>query len=185
MEENNINTNPMKPNKGSNDLVNNRIPFKEVLVIDQNGDQLGTMSKSEAISIAEQQNLDLFCVSPNSKPPVCKILNYSKHKFDQQKKERERLKNQKGNVLKEIRFTPMTSLHDLETKANQAKKMLEKGAKLKVSVFIKGRMNTKMDLAETTLEKFIDLIKDFGFVEKKPQQEGKYYFCFISAFSKK
>ncbi len=184
-EENNINNHPVKPNKVSNDLVNNKIPFKEVLVIDQNGEQLGVMSKNNALAAAEKAGLDLLCVAQNAKPPVCKILNYGKYCFDQQKKERLMKNNQKGNVLKEIRFTPMTNEHDLVTKANQAKKLLEKGAKLKVSVFIKGRMTTKMDLAEETLNKFIELVKDVGFVEKKPQQEGKYYFCFISAYSKK
>lgn len=143
------------------------------------------MSRNDALKEAENYNLDLLCVSPNAKPPVCKIINYGKHKFDQQKRERKMNKNQKGNLNKEIRFTPMTSLHDLETKANQATKLLEKGAKLKVSVFIKGRMNTKMDLAVSTLEKFIELVKDAGFVEKQPTQEGKYYFCYISAYSKK
>lgn len=155
------------------------------MVIDQNGEQLGVMSKNNALAAAEKAGLDLLCVAQNAKPPVCKILNYGKYCFEQQKKERLMKNNQKGNVLKEIRFTPMTNEHDLVTKANQAKKLLEKGAKLKVSVFIKGRMTTKMDLAEETLNKFIELVKDVGFVEKKPQQEGKYYFCFISAYSKK
>lgn len=174
-----------KTNNKNNDLVNNRIPFKEVLVIDSNGENLGVLSRKEALIKAEEQDLDLYCVSPQAKPPVCKIIDYAKFRFDQQKMERSLQKNQKGNQLKEIKFTPMTADHDLEVKAKQATKFLEKGCKLKVSVFMKGRMQAKPELAYEVLNKFCDMIKDFGFIEKQPQIESKYCFCYVSANSKK
>lgn len=175
----------MKPNRVSKDLVNERIPFPHVLVIDPNGVSLGTLPRAKALAEAERFGLDLYCVSPAAHPPVCKIINYGKFKFDQQKKDRDAQKNQHKVMIKEMRFTPMTSLHDLETKANLCIKFLEKGYKLKVSVYMKGRMVTKVEAGEAVLNKFIELLKDYGFVEKKPQLEGKYYFCFISPISKK
>lgn len=176
---------PVKPNRVSKDLVNESIPFPQVLVIDPKGTSLGVLPRAKALALAESYGLDLYCVSPGAKPAVCKIINYGKFKFDQQKKDRDAHKNQHNVTLKEMRFTPMTSVHDLETKANQCIKFLEKGLKLKVSVFMKGRMVTKVEAGEAILNKFIELLKDYGFVEKKPQLEGKYYFCFISPLTKK
>ena len=176
---------PVKPNRVSKDLVNETIPFQQVLVIDQNGESLGVLPRKQALALAEKAGLDLYCVSPNACPAVCKIVNFGKLKFDRQKKEREAHKNQSSVVIKEMRFTPMTSTHDLETKANQCIKFLEKNMKIKVSVFMKGRMVTKVEAGEAILNKFIDLLKDYGFVEKKPMLEGKYYFCFISPLPKK
>lgn len=124
--------------------------------------------------------LDLFCVSPNAVPPVCKIINYGKYKFEQDKKEREMKKNQKKTVIKEIRFTATTDKHDLETKAKAANDFLSKGMKVKVSVFIKGRMMQRMDIVKTTLSSFLDLIKDFGTPEKEPELLGKDYFVMVS-----
>ena len=135
---------PVKPNRVSKDLVNETIPFQQVLVIDQNGESLGVLPRKQALALAEKAGLDLYCVSPNARPAVCKIVNFGKLKFDRQKKEREAHKNQSSVVIKEMRFTPMTSTHDLETKANQCIKFLEKNMKIKVSVFMKGRMVTKI-----------------------------------------
>lgn len=176
---------PVKPNRVSKDLVNDAIPFQQVLVIDPHGVSLGILPRYKALAAAEQYGLDLYCVSPKARPAVCKIIDYGKYKFEQQKKERDAHRNQKNITLKEMRFTPMTSIHDLETKAGQCIKFLEKGMKLKVSVFMKGRMVTKIDAGEAVLNKFIDLLKDYGTVEKKPQLEGKYYFCFIAPLAKK
>lgn len=167
-------------------MVNEFIPyrFKTVRVIRPDGSS-SVVSRDEALREAEALQLDLYCISPNSNPPVCKILNFGKYQFDQKKKEKEISKNRKDTELKEIRFTPQTDTHDLETKANQAIKFLEKGNKLKVSLFVRGRMVTKMDLAEKTLKEFIGMIGDNGVVEKQPTLEGKYYFCYISPKAKK
>ncbi len=167
-------------------LVNEYIPyrFKNVRVIRPDGTS-SIVSRDEALREAEQLGLDLYCVSPDAFPPVCKILNFGKFQFEQKKKEKEIQKNHKDSELKEIRFTPLTSKHDLATKASQAAKFLDKGNKVKVSLFVKGRMITKMDTADQTLDYFLDLIKDHGFVEKKPTLEGKYYFCYVSPKSTK
>lgn len=167
-------------------LVNDYIPyrFRTVRLIRTDGSS-AVISRESALKEAENQGLDLYCINPNSNPPVCKILNYGKFQFEQKKKEKEISRNRKDTELKEIRFTPQTDTHDLETKAKQASKFLEKGNKLKVSLFVRGRMVTKMDLAEKTLKEFISMIGDAGIVEKQPVLEGKYYFCYISPKSKK
>lgn len=119
--------------------------------------------------------LDLYCVSPNSNPPVCRILDYGKYKFDKEKKEREAKKNQKKTIVKEIRFTATTDKHDLETKARAAIEFLKKTYKVKVSVFIKGRMMQRMDIVKQTLDTFLDLVKDYCIMEKEPELLGKDY----------
>lgn len=168
-----------KPFKGKGnfdkELVNERIRFKEVLVIGPNGESFGTVSSKEALQKSLELGLDLYCVSPNSNPPVCKILDYGKYKFDKEKKEREAKKNQKKTVLKEIRFTATTDKHDLETKARAAIEFLKKGYKVKVSVFIKGRMMQRMDIVKQTLTTFLDLVKDYSQMEKEPELLGKDY----------
>lgn len=174
-----------KPRK-SRPLVNEYIPyrFKTVRLIRPDGTS-AVVTRDAALKEAEILGLDLYCVSPDAYPPVCKILNYGKFQFEQRKKEKEIAKNGKSTELKEIRFTPQTDTHDLETKAKQAVKFLERGNKLKVSLFVRGRMVTKMDLAEKTLNEFIAMIGDAGVIEKAPTLEGKYYFCYISPKSKK
>lgn len=175
----------LKPKKVSNDLVDDLIPFKEVLVISQFGDQLGTMTTKEAIKLAEQDELNLLCVSPNSNPPVCKILNYGKFKFEQKKKEQQNKKNQKANVIKEVKFIPQISDHDMQTKINFAIKYLQKGAKIKLTEEVRGRLHTKTDFVNDQLNKFLDAVKEFGKIEKEPIMEGNKYYCIISPISKK
>lgn len=167
-------------------MVNEYIPyrFRNVRVIRPDNSS-AVVSRDQALREAEALGLDLYCVSPEAHPPVCKILNFSKYQYEQKKKEKEINKNHKDSELKEIRFTPLTDTHDLQTKANQAIKFLDKGNKLKVSLFVRGRMITKMDTTEQTLKTFIGMIGDHGFVEKQPTLEGKYYFCYISPKAKK
>lgn len=178
--------NPNQRPKKKFELVNEYIPrqFKNIRVVFPDG-KAKIMSREEGLRQAEALGLDLYCLNPDGQPPVCKILNFSKYQYEQKKKEKEVKKNQKGVELKELRFTPMTDNHDLETKASQAIKLLDKGSKIKVSLFVKGRMLSKMDVAEQKLNTFVELVKEHGFVEKKPQLEGKYYFCYISPISKK
>lgn len=171
----------------SRDLVNEQIPFPQVLVIGPNGEQLGIMKRYEALKKSEEYGLDLLCVSSAARPAVCKILDYGKYHFEQQKKERanERKKKVSSDPGKQVRFTPMTSDHDLEIKANMCKKFLEKGLKIKVSIFLRGRMKTKTEMVDGVMSRFLEMLKDYGAPEKKPVQDGKYYSCVINPVSKK
>lgn len=125
-------------------------------------------------------NLDLYCVTPQANPPVCKILDYGKFKFEKEKSEKESKKNQKRTVVKEIRFTATTDKHDLETKAKAAIKFLEEGMKVKASVYIKGRMMSRMDIVKNTLDTFIALVQDYATIEKQAELLGKYYFIMLN-----
>ena len=131
------------------------------------------MSKREGLKLADEQNLDLFCIAPNGKPPVCKIMNYSKFKFDKKKQEREnRAKQARPDLIKEI-------------KINQSVKLLAKGWRLKLTVFLKGRMITRADSAAEALNTMIELLKNDGVVDKQPTLEGRQYFCYMSPIKKK
>lgn len=164
---------PKGPVKDNDDLVNGKIRFPEVLLIDETGNSLGIKSRNEALRYAEDKNLDLLCVAPMAKPPVCKVLNYGKHRFEQQKKTREARKNQKVVEIKEARFTPQTDLHDLEVKAKAAIAWLQDGNKVKVTVRFRGRQMSHPEVGEETLNQFIELVQEFGTMEKKPIMEGR------------
>ena len=174
-----------KPVKKNNDLVDYDIRFPEVLVIGPNGEQLGVKPRNEAIKLAEANSLNLVCVAPNAKPPVCKILNYGKFRYEKEKKEKEAKKNQKIVELKEVRFTPRTDLHDLETKAKATKKWLEEGAKVKVTVRFKGREMAHPEIGEETLNQFLGLVNEFATIDKPIQMEGYRMFAVIVPIKKK
>lgn len=176
---------PRRFNNNDRDLVNERIRFKEVLLIGPNGESYGVLP----IRVAQQKSIDagmdLLCVSPNAQPPVCRIVDYGKYKFEKDKKAKEAKKNQKKTVVKEIRFTATTDKHDLETKAKATIKFLEEGSKVKVAVFIKGRMMQRMDIVKETLNTFLDMVKDYATAEKEPELLGKDYFVMLNPKSKK
>lgn len=136
------------------------------------------------MKVAQQKSIeagmDLLCVSPNAKPPVCRIIDYGKYKFEKDKKAKEAKKNQKKTVVKEIRFTATTDTHDLETKAKAAIRFLNEGNKVKVSVFIKGRMRSRMDIVNDTLNKFLDMVKDDSSREKEPEMIGRDFSVVLS-----
>ena len=159
---------------GQKDLVNELIRFPQVLLIGPNGEQLGTMSSKEAQFQANKYNLDLFCVAPNANPPVCKILNYGKYRYEQQKKLKENRKNQVKIETKEIQLTPQIGLHDLETKARAALRFLADGNKIKVGVRYRGRQMTHLEVGEETLKKFIELLGDAAQIEKAPSMDGRW-----------
>jgi translation initiation factor IF-3 len=161
-------------------LVNERIHFKEVRLIGPEGEQIGIVPMKVAQQKSIEANMDLLCVSPNAKPPVCRILDYGKYKFEQDKKAKEAKKNQKKTVVKEIRFTATTDTHDLETKAKATIRFLEEGNKVKVSVFIKGRMRSRMDIVTETLNKFLEMVKDYSTHEKDPEMLGRDYYVVLS-----
>ena len=165
--------------KKNEDLVNDNIRFKELLVIDYDGTQLGVMSKSEALQKAYDQDLDLLCVSANSNPPVCKILDYSKFKFEMAKKEKEARKKQKVVELKEIRLSANIDTHDLEVKAKNANKFLKSGDKVKVSLRFRGRELSFVNKGREIIEKFVSLLED-GQIEKDPKLEGKFLNVIVS-----
>lgn len=160
-------------------LINEQIRVKEVQVISENGEKLGTMDTRKAIDIAFEKNLDLVLVAPNGNPPVCKIMNYGKYKFEQAKKEKEAKKKQKVTELKELRITPNTEEHDFNFKVKNARKFLEDGCKVKITVRFRGRELNYVKLGENILNKFIEELSDIATPDKKPLLEGKNMFIIL------
>lgn len=160
-------------NTGSDELVNEKIRFKEVLVIDQNGGQLGVKSRNEALRIAGDASLDLVCVAPKAKMPVCRIMDYGKHRFEQQKKLKEMKKNQKIVTLKETQLSPTIDVHDFNTKLKRSIKWLESGDKVKVAVRFRGRQLAHVDIGEKILNDFIEQCKEVCQIEKPAKLEGR------------
>ena len=153
--------------------INENIRAKEVQVIDEQANKLGTMSLEEALEIAYNKDLDLVLVSPNNNPPVCKLMNYGKFKFEQAKKEKEAKKKQKIVELKEIRITPNIEEHDFAFKSKNARRFLEDGDKVKVTIRFRGRELNYTKLGEAVLNKFVEELSDISVIEKKPFLEGK------------
>lgn len=143
------------------------------------------MGKNQALKKAEEFNLDLVCVAPQAKPPVCKILNYGKYRYESQKKAKEAKKNQKVIEVKEIQLTPNIGEHDLQTKAKNAIKFLEDGNKLKVGVRFKGRELSHIEIGQEQLDKFFDLVKDYAVIEKKANLEGRWLTEYLASKVKK
>ena len=152
--------------------INEEIRDKEIRVISDNGEQLGLMSSKEAQTIANSKNLDLVMISPNANPPVCKIMDYGKYKYEQSRKEKESKKKQKVVNIKEVRLRPGIEANDLNTKANQAIKFLKKGDKVKVELRFRGRELGHKDIGKEVMLKFIDIVKEFGEPTKAPAFEG-------------
>ena len=153
--------------------------MKQVQVKDENGQKLGVKNIEDAINLAYSKELDLVLVAPNVNPPVCKIMNYGKYKFEQAKKEKEARKNQKTFDIKEIRVTPNIEEHDFSFKAKNARKFLQSGDKVKITVRFRGRELNYIKLGEETLNKFITELSDISVVEKKPILEGKNMFVIL------
>ena len=160
--------------------INGQIREKEVQLIGANGEKLGIISTREALDKAAEQNLDLVLVAPNSKPVVCKIMNYGKYKFEQAKKEKEARKKQKVLETKEIRVTPNIEQHDFEFKSKNARKFLEDGNKVKITVKFRGRELNYVKLGEEALNKFVEDLSDIASLEKKPLLEGKNMFIILA-----
>lgn len=165
--------------------VNEKIRAREVRLIDSNGDQLGVKSRNEALDIAQTRNLDLVLVAPNSKPPVCRIMDFGKYRFEQQKKEKEARKKQKIINVKEVRFTPGIGEHDFNTKLKNARKFLDKGDKVKASVRFRGRAITHKELGREVLDRFADEVKDIATIESKPKMEGRSMFMMLAPVNEK
>ena len=174
-----------KKDRYNGDLVNEKIRLPEVLVIGPDGESLGKMSRIDAYRKAESYELDLLCVAPQANPPVCKIINYGKYRFDAQKKAKEAKKNQKIIELKEIQLTPQIGQHDIETKVKAAIKFLEDGNKVKVGVRFKGRQMAHPEVGNETLNKFLEYVTDYATIEKKPVLDGRWLTCVLSSKVKK
>jgi len=153
--------------------INEEIRDKELRVIDNDGTQLGIMSLEEALNLAAEKKLDLVNIAPTAKPPVCKILDYGKYRYELQKKEKEAKKKQKITQVKEIRLSTFIEEHDLSVKANNAAKFLKEGDKVKVSLRFKGREKDYASKGQAVMAKFADFISEAGVVEKKPEFEGR------------
>lgn len=153
--------------------INEQIRDREVRLIDDQGNQLGVVSTKEAQFMADDKKLDLVKVSPNAKPPVCKILDYGKYKYELAKKEKEAKKKQKVINMKEIRLTPRTDDHDIEVKANNAVKFLSKGDKVKVTVRFRGREMGHTEIGFGVLNKFAEMTSEVSEMEKRPKVEGR------------
>ncbi len=160
--------------------INGQIRAREVQLIGENGEKLGVVNFNDALEMAEDKKLDLVLVSPNVQPPVCRIMNYGKYKFEQAKKEKEAKKKQKVLEIKEIRITPNIEEHDFGFKAKNARKFLESGNKLKITVRFKGREINNSKMGENVLNKFIEELSDISIVEKEPKLEGKNMFIMLA-----
>ena len=160
--------------------INRQIREKEVQVIDENGEKIGVLSLEQAIEKAEDRDLDLVLVAPNAVPPVCKIMNYGKYKFEQAKKEKESKKNQKTVEIKEIRVTPNIGTHDFEFKSRNARNFLESGNKVRFTLRFRGRELNNVESGEDILNRFIEDLSDIATVEKKPFLEGKTMFIILT-----
>ncbi|WP_238988184.1 translation initiation factor IF-3 [Filibacter tadaridae] len=165
--------------------VNEGIRARELRIIDHNGEQLGIKSRNEALEIATRVNLDLVLVAPQAKPPVARIMDYGKFKFEQQKKDREVRKNQKIILLKEVRLSPTIDDHDFQTKLRNAIKFLEKGDKVKCSIRFRGRAITHKEIGQRVLDRFAEACKDVSTVEQRPKMEGRSMFLVLAPTAEK
>ncbi len=160
--------------------INEQIRVNKVNVIDENGEKKGLMDTREALELAFNKKLDLVMVSPNPQMPVCKIMNYGKYKFEQAKREKEARKKQKAVEVKELRITPNIEQHDFEFKAKNARKFIEDGNKVKITLKFRGREFNYIKLGEEVLNKFIEELSEIAVPEKKPVLEGKNMFIILA-----
>ncbi|MGO2082886.1 translation initiation factor IF-3 [Vagococcus sp.] len=161
-------------------MVNDGIRARELRLISADGEQLGVKSKVEALRIAESASLDLVLVAPNAKPPVAKVMDYGKYRFEQQKKEREARKKQKVINVKEVRLSPTIDLNDFNTKLRNARKFLEKGDKVKASIRFKGRAITHKEIGQDVLNRLASETEDVATVEQKAKMDGRSMFIMLA-----
>ncbi len=161
-------------------MINDEIRDKEVRLIGPGGEQLGIVSGAKALAAAEEKNLDLVKIAPQAKPPVCKIMDYGKHKFELSKREKENRKNQKTVAIKEVRLSPNIDDHDFNTKLKAGIKFLKNGDKVKVSVRFRGREITHSSLGRDMLMKFKEGTAEYGDVDKGLKMEGRNMAMFIT-----
>ena len=158
--------------KEPNDIVNESMRFSQVLVIDAEGNQLGVLNTNDALEMAYEQEMDLLCVAPNAEPPVCKIIDYGRYRFEEQKKARDAKKNQQTSEVKALRVSPVIDQHDFETKLNQAREWIENNQKVRIDMRFRGRMITRQEVGKEVINKFTEQISDIADINKEPSMEG-------------
>lgn len=169
-----------------NHQINEEIRDKEVRLIAENGEQIGIVPVSEALRMAEEKDRDLVKISPNAKPPVCKIMDYGKYRYELLKKEKEAKKNQKTNEVKELSLSSITiDVHDLETKAKQCIKFFADYDKVRLSIRMRGRQQARPQMAVDVMMKFYELVKDHANIEVAPKQEGRNVFMILVKIKEK
>ena len=161
-------------------MINEQIRDREVRLIGPDGEQIGVVSSREAQKIADEAGLDLVKIAPNAKPPVCKVIDYGKYRYELARKEKEARKKQKVVELKEIRLSPNIDSNDLNTKMNAAKKFLSKGDKVKITLRFRGREMAHIDSSKHILEEFAEKLSDIAVVEKAPKLEGRSMMMFLT-----
>lgn len=169
-----------RDNRREQTQINENIRANEVRLIDEEGEMRGVVSLDEALAAADEAGLDLVNISPNADPPVCKILDYGKYRYEQQKKEKTAKKNQKVTEIKEIRLSASIENHDIEVKAKAARKFLADGDKVKVSLRFRGREMGYTQLGFDAMNRFAELVSEEGEVEKEPKMEGRRMNMFLA-----
>jgi translation initiation factor IF-3 len=160
--------------------INERIRFPKIRVIDTNGDQLGILTPQEAREIAEEKDLDLVLVSDKADPPVCRVMDYGKYKFEQEKKVREAKKKQHNAELKEVKMRYKIEEHDYQVRLNQAKRFLKAGDKVKATIMFRGREIQHIDLAETLLNRMSNDLEEIADIQQYPKKEGRMMMMLLS-----
>ncbi|MCL1997204.1 MAG: translation initiation factor IF-3 [Turicibacter sp.] len=162
-------------------MINEQIRDKEVRLIDVDGTQMGIVFSREAQRIADEKKLDLVKISPTAKPPVCKIMDYSKFKFDQQKKEKEARKRQRIVDVKELRLSPNIDTHDINVKVKKAIEFLSSGDKVKITIRFRGRELSNKEGAYSIMNDFAEKVREFGVIDKPPKMEARTMSMFLTA----
>lgn len=165
--------------------VNERIRIREVRLIDEAGEQVGIIATRDALEMARERGLDLVEVAPNAIPPVCRLMDYGKFRYEQSRKERESRRNQHVVELKEVRIRPKIDDHDLETKGRQAARFLDAGDKVKLTVLFRGREMAHPDIGRGLLDQLADQLRPHGTVEQAPRLEGRAMVMFMNPIKQK
>ena len=161
-------------------MINEQIRDREIRLIGQNGEQLGIMSARDAYLKAQEAGLDLVKIAPTAKPPVCKIIDYGKYRYELARKEKEAKKKQKTMEVKEVRLSPNIDTNDLNTKANQARKFITKGDKVKVTLRFRGREMAHVNYSKQILDSFYEKLEDIAVIDKNAKMEGRSMVMFLS-----
>ena len=170
--------------KADNVIMNDAIRANELRVLGDDGEQFGIISKTEAIGIAEEKGLDLVLVSPDAKPPVAKVMDYGKHKYELEKKKKEARKNQKKIEVKEVKFSCKIAENDIAYKVKHAREFLEKGKHVKLRVFLRGREMANPEWGVDVLNRVWPMLEDVGNLESKASQEGRYINMYVTPLKK-
>ncbi|MCX6554062.1 MAG: translation initiation factor IF-3 [Candidatus Aminicenantes bacterium] len=163
--------------------INEEITAKEIRLIDEEKNQVGILSVAQAMEIAREKELDLVEISPEAKPPVCRILDYGKYLYALQKKAHEAQRHQRKILVKEIKFTPVIGEHDVEVKLKKIREFLAEGNKVKVTVWLRGRQKRKPEMLDQMVGRVMEILKDMAEIEAPPKREG--FFCHIMIGAKK